>query len=72
MDTPITQIRQLPVSQQLALVEEIWDGLHDSRDLVQAWHRAEAVRRADELDANPSAAISEDEVWKCTDELLNE
>ena len=72
MDSPLEQIRQLPVDQQLAIVHQIWDGLHDERQLVQEWHMKEARRRAAELEADPSIAISEDEVWKRVDGLLND
>ena len=70
MATPIEQIRQLPVAEQLAIVEQIWDGLHDSRDLVQDWQVSEARRRSAELDADPSIAISEKNVWERVDKLL--
>ncbi|MEQ8785161.1 MAG: addiction module protein [Pirellulaceae bacterium] len=72
METPLNLIRQLPISEQLLLVEQIWDGLHDCRQLVQDWHREEARRRSKELDADPSIAITEQEVWKRVDELMNE
>lgn len=72
MSTPMEQIRQLPVSEQLLLVEQIWDGLHESRQLVRDWHRKEARRRSQELEADPSIAISENGVWQRVDELLNE
>ena len=49
--SPIEQIRQLPVDQQLAIVHQIWDGLHDASQLVQEWHIKEAQRRAEELEA---------------------
>lgn len=71
METPLDQIRQLPVEQQLALVHQIWDGLYESRQLVQEWQITEARRRSAELDSEPSIAISEDELWKRVDELLN-
>lgn len=66
------QIRQLPVSEQLSLVEQIWDGLHESRQLLRDWHREEARRRSEELEADPSIALSEKQVWEQVDELLNE
>ena len=72
MSTPLDHIRQLPVAEQLSLVEQIWDGLHESREMVKDWHRAEARRRAEELTADPSIAISEQEVWSRVDELLDE
>ena len=70
MTNPIEQIRQLPVAEQLAIVEQIWDGLHESKELVQEWQVAEARRRVAELEADPSIAITEDEVWKRVDEML--
>jgi len=70
MDTPIDQIRQLPVAEQLALVEQIWDGLHESPELLHEWQIEEARRRSAELESNPSIAISEDEVWKRVDDIL--
>lgn len=70
MNTPIDQIRQLPVAEQLAIVEQIWDGLHESRELVQDWQIDEARRRSAEMESDPSIAISEDEVWKRVDKIL--
>lgn len=70
MSTPIDQIRQLPVADQLAIVEQIWDGLHESPALVQQWQIEEARRRSKELEANPSKTLSEEEVWNRVDELL--
>jgi len=70
MASLIEQIRQLPVAEQLAIVEQIWDVLHDSKDLVQDWQISEARRRSAELDADPSIAISENEVWERVNELL--
>lgn len=64
MDINIDNIRQLPIAQQLALVEQIWDGIHDSADLVQKWHKTEARRRSPDLDDNPSIALTRDQVWK--------
>ena len=72
MTTPLDQIRQLPIEEQLAIVHQIWDSLHESPELVQEWHIQEARRRSAELDADPSIAISEDDVWKRVDELIDE
>ncbi|MCA9180239.1 MAG: addiction module protein [Planctomycetales bacterium] len=72
MNTLINQISQLPVAEQLAIVQEIWDGLHESPELVQQWQVAEARRRSSELLANPSHSISEAELWRRVDELLLE
>ena len=70
MATPIDQIRQLPVAEQLAIVEQIWDGLHESPELLQEWQIEEARRRSKEIESDPSIAISENDVWKRVDELL--
>lgn len=70
MNTPIDQIRQLPVAEQLAIVQQIWDGLHDSPELVQAWQVDEARRRSEELRADPSLSLTEEDVWRRVDELL--
>lgn len=67
MDIPLEQIQQLPIADQLRLVEQIWDGLHESSDLVREWHRVEARRRAAELDADESTAITREQMWKRVD-----
>lgn len=68
MDNTLHQIQQLPVAEQLRLVEQIWQGLHDKGPLVQDWHREEVTRRAAELEADPSATITHSEMWKRVDE----
>ena len=70
MATPIDQIRQLPVAEQLAIVEQIWDGLRETPELLQEWQVEEARRRSQELDSDPSIALSESDVWKRVDEIL--
>ena len=70
LSTPIDQIRQLPVAEQLAIVEQIWDGLQESPELVQAWQMEEARRRAKQLESGEATTLSEDEVWQQVDELL--
>jgi putative addiction module component (TIGR02574 family) len=72
MNQYLQQIRQLPVSEQLQLVEQIWEGLHDHADLVQEWHRVEGQRRLAELKREPDDTLTEDEMWSRVDELLAE
>lgn len=67
MDINMDNIRQLPIAEQLALVEQIWDGIHDSSVLVQEWHETEARRRSCNLDNNPSIELTRDQVWKQVD-----
>ena len=66
MDTPLEQIQQLPIADRLNLVEQIWDGIGQSDEplIIRDWHKEEARRRAAELDADPSIAITRDELWK--------
>lgn len=70
ISAPIDQIRQLPIAQQLAIVEQIWDGLDESRELVQDWQIDEARRRYVEIESDSTLTISEDEVWKRVDHIL--
>ena len=70
MDTPLEQIQQLPIADRLNLVEQIWDGIGQSDEplIIRDWHKEEARRRAAELDADPSIAITRDELWKRVDD----
>lgn len=70
MNSPVEHIRQLPVAEQLAIIEQIWDGLQESPQLVREWQITEARRRSAEFDSNPAIALSEDEMWKRVDDLL--
>ncbi|MEQ1696275.1 MAG: addiction module protein [Hyphomicrobiaceae bacterium] len=58
------QIRQLPVSDRLRLIEELWDSLDEEADElpVPEWHKAELDKRLDAHGANPGAARPWDEV----------
>ncbi len=70
MDTPLEHIQQLPIADRLRLVEQIWDGIGESDEplVVRDWHKDEARRRAAELEADPSIAITRDELWKRVDD----
>lgn len=70
MDTPLEQIQQLPIADRLTLVEQIWDGIGESDEplIIRDWHKDEARSRAAELDADPSIAITRDELWKRVDD----
>jgi putative addiction module component (TIGR02574 family) len=69
MDIPFEQIQQLPITERLKLVERIWDSISDSDEalLLQDWHKEVGRKRSAELDANPSIAITRDELWKRVD-----
>jgi putative addiction module component (TIGR02574 family) len=68
MSNTLEQIQQLPVAEQLRLVEQIWEGIHDTSKLVREWHREEVNRRVAELDADESIAITRAELWKRVDD----
>ncbi len=58
-------LRSLPPDEKLAIVTQLWDELAASAALTLPGDElAEMNRRRAELLANPSMAISEDEVWR--------
>jgi putative addiction module component (TIGR02574 family) len=62
--------RDLPISEKLRVVEDLWDDIAASgeRFPLPAWHREEAQRRAAELEADPSIAIDREELWHRVDD----
>ena len=58
------EIRQLPVSERLLLIEEIWDSLDSEAEELPLpdWHRAEIDKRLDALDQGSSTGAAWDEV----------
>ena len=69
MHPEVEHLRKLPVAEKLRVVEELWDDIGESEEPfpLPQWHRAEVERRAAELDAEPSLAISRDELWRRVD-----
>ena len=59
----------LPVSEKLQLVTELWDQIARSREPIRLPESAiaEARRRQDEMLADPSIGITEDEMWRRVD-----
>ena len=70
MDIPYEAIQALPIAERLKLVARIWDDIAESDEplVVQEWHREVARKRAAELDADPTIALTRDELWKRVDE----
>lgn len=60
------QLRKLPTSEKLRIVEQLWDdiGASDESVVVQDWHKTEGRRRAAELDADPDIALTREELWQ--------
>lgn len=59
-------LRGLPPEDKLQLVEELWDDLTNIP--TPEWHQEEIRGRAAELDADPSIAITREEMWRRVDQ----
>lgn len=59
----------LPVSEKLKLVTKLWDDIATSGEqlVVPPEIIAEASRRSQEIKADPSIAIDEEEMWRRVD-----
>lgn len=64
MDT--SNFQKLPTDQKIELVFQLWDEIADSNEPVVLSDsvKAEMDRRCAELDADPSLAVDEDEMWR--------
>jgi putative addiction module component (TIGR02574 family) len=64
--TLLEEAEKLPVEERLELVEALWNSIGADADLerlpVPQWHREELARRLADLDANPEAESSWEEV----------
>ena len=69
MHAEVEHLRNLPVAEKLRIVEELWDDIGDSAERfpLPEWHRVEVERRAAELEADPSIALSREELWQRVD-----
>jgi putative addiction module component (TIGR02574 family) len=66
MSIDITDLRNLPVSEKLRIVTQLWDDIASSTDpvVVPPEVLGEATRRSGELKADPTMAIDDDELWR--------
>lgn len=69
MHPEVEHLRKLPVAEKLRVVEELWDDIGEcgERFPLPQWHRLEAERRAVELEADPSIALSREQLWRRVD-----
>lgn len=69
MSIDITNLRDLPVSDKLRIVTQLWDDIAASTDpvVIPPDVLREALRRSAELKADPSIAIDDDELWRRVD-----
>jgi putative addiction module component (TIGR02574 family) len=70
MDIYTDNIRTMPISDRLSLVDRIWRDICDGDEQIPLpnWAVSEAKRRLEELRANPTSGMTHDEVWKLIDE----
>lgn len=66
MSVDINELKSLPLSEKLRLVELLWDDISASNEPIDlhAWQFNEATRRGEELRADPSIAIDRKELWR--------
>ena len=66
MSISYDDLRDLPISEKLRIVELLWDDIESSQEVetIRKWHLDEAARRAAEMDAHPELALSHEELWK--------
>lgn len=69
MHPEVEHLRHLPIAEKLQLVEDLWDEIGQSGESfpLPEWHRVEADRRAAELDADPTLALTREELWRRVD-----
>lgn len=69
MNVDIASLRGLPVADKLRLVTQLWDDIADNERPIAVPPEVlnEALRRSDELKADPSKAITEEELWRQID-----
>ena len=65
MNSPISNFKDLPISERIQLVEDIWDSIAEETPVslqLSAAHRAELQRRIAAHQADPSSSIPWEEV----------
>jgi putative addiction module component (TIGR02574 family) len=62
-------LRHLPIADKLRVVEALWDDILQSNEAfpLQEWHRLEVERRLAEIEKDPSAVITREELWRRVD-----
>lgn len=65
----IEELRKLPVSEKLQIVEELWDdiGSSDVAASIPEWVKSDARRRSEELENHPDSALSRADVWRAVE-----
>jgi putative addiction module component (TIGR02574 family) len=71
MHPAMNQLSQLPASERLDLVQDLWDSISETRDelSIQKWHRELIkARLADFDDHEVELGISREQVWQQVDD----
>ena len=71
MHPAMSQLSQLPVSERLDLVQDLWDSIGESREElpIREWHRELVKARLAELESHEDErGISREQVWQQVDE----
>ena len=71
MHPAMDQLSQLPASERLDLVQDLWDSISESREElpIQDWHRELVkARLADFEGIEGAAGLSREQVWQQVDE----
>ena len=66
----MNQLSQLPVSERLELVQDLWDSIADAREQlpVQEWHRELVKARLVEFEGREDElGLTRDQVWEQVD-----
>lgn len=71
MHPAMTQLSQLPVSERLDLVQDLWDSIDESRKELpnQEWQREIVKSRLADFDGNEEeSGITREQVWQQVDD----
>lgn len=70
MSVDINELKSLPTSEKLRLVELLWDDISAAKEpiVLHSWQFNEASRRGAERHADPSTAIDREELWRRVNE----
>lgn len=69
MSIDMSELHKLPVVEKLRIIEELWESISTSSEpiVVPPAVIDEASRRSEELFADPTISIDDDELWRRVD-----
>ncbi|MDA0281857.1 MAG: addiction module protein [Planctomycetota bacterium] len=65
MSIELDELRKLPVTEKLRIVEELWDDIRTSDEplMFSADDRNEVLRRSSEMNAGSDSSLTRAELW---------